>query len=158
MRFTQLAALSLLSLAACYDPATDDSVMDVPSGTFMLYDAYGDSADSGGDGADPNADLLVLDIAGLPFEVQPADGTTPTSGALSLQDEELWIDDCYTNVDHATTRSYTLDVDQVVISGYTVASPVLSAKCGGRPLMWSAETEGAPESGLVLVFDELPQD
>ena len=35
---------------------------------------------------------------------------------------------------------------------------MLSAKCGGRPLMWSAETEGAPESGLVLVFDELPQD
>ncbi len=152
LRFTLIALLAPLSLAAC-----DSTVLDVPSGTFLLEDTQGDVADTGGDGADPNADLLVLDIAGLQFEVQPADGSATTSGSLTLQAEDQWLDDCYTNVSHTTTRSYTMDVGQLVISDYAVASPVISAKCGGRPLVWSAETEG-PDSGLVLVFEELPGD
>jgi len=144
-----LSLLSLLSLAGC----AGDAPLDVPSGTFVLSQ----SADTAvGDGADINEDLLVLDISALHFEIQPADGSALTEGALTLLAEDAWLTDCYTNVSHATTKSYTLDADAIAISGVTVAAPVLSAKCGGRPLMWPDGE--VPDEADMLVFDEHPQD
>lgn len=144
-----LALLALLPLAGC----AEDAPLDVPSGTFVLA-SPADTAS--GDGADPNQDLLVLDIPALHFEIRPADGSAATEGALSLMAEDVWLTDCYTNVSHSTTKSYALDADAVTISGVTVAAPVLSAKCGGRPLMWP---EGeVPDEADMLVFDELPAD
>jgi len=142
--------LALLSLAGCAEQA----LLDVPSGTFVLAQS-GDTA-AVGDGADINQDLLVLDIPALQFEIQPADGSAATEGALSLLAEDAWLTDCYTMSSHATTKSYALDVDQVAISGVVVVAPVLSAKCGGRPLMW-ADGE-LPDEADMLVFDELPAD
>lgn len=141
--------LALLTLVGC----AEDAPFDVPSGTFVLAQP---SDTAVGDGADINADLLLLDIPALHFEIQPADGSTVTEGALSLLAEDAWLTDCYTNVSHATTKSYALNADAITISGVTVAAPVLSAKCGGRPLMWP--DGDVPDEADMLVFDELPAE
>lgn len=134
----------LVLLAAC----ESSNLADVPSGSFVLYDAQG------ADGAErENADVLELDIAALTWAVQYDDGSPTASGALTLLPEDRWIDDCYTMDSHTTTRAYTLDADVLTIAGYELPAPELSAKCGGRPLLWSTETEGAPDTGLVLAFD-----
>ena len=76
--------------------------------------------------------------------------------ALSLLAEDRWLTDCYTNVSRATTKSYALDTDAITIAGVSVVAPVLSAKCGGRPLMWA--DGDVPDEADMLVFDELPAD
>lgn len=145
----RLTLLTVLILAGC----AEDAPLDVPSGTFVLSQPADTAV---GDGADTDEDLLVLDIPALHFEIQPGDGSAATEGALSLLAEDAWLTDCYTNINHSTTKSYALDADAVTISGVTVAAPLLSAKCGGSPLMWP--DGDVPDEADMLVFDELPAD
>lgn len=69
-----------------------------------------------------------------------------------LRDKVEWEADCYAMDSHALTEVYDVDVESLDLGGYELDLPVLTARCGGRPLLGA---DGGDETftGTVFVFD-----
>ena len=125
---------------------------EVPGGEFVL--SFIEDTSAGSVDVVPFGELHILigrDAAQLTVELP--DGTTQVADLL-LRDPDEWQADCYTNYNHALTEVYDVDTDSLNLGAATVEMPVLSAKCGGRPMLGA---DGGDEtfSGPVYYFDEL---
>jgi hypothetical protein len=145
-RFAPLPTLALLTLAACADTVDEQRV---PEGTFVLSNLSEGELDE----AMPVAGsvTLVIDRAALTLTVQLEDGSEQVAD-LVLRDKAEWEADCYTMNSHALTEVYDVDVESLDLGGYELDLPVLTAKCGGRPLLGA---DGGEETfaGPIFVFD-----
>lgn len=138
--------LSVLSLAAC---GGDVSEAEVPSGTFA-FSLVTDDPDSTIDPAALDGVLLEIDHDAAILTVTQADGSSVELN-LVLRDKEAWEADCYTMNSHSLTEVYDVDAESLALGEVVIDLPVLSAKCGGNPLLGS-EGADATFDGPVLVF------
>lgn len=145
-RFAPFLAVTLLSLPACNESVDEHSV---PEGTFVLSSLSDGALDETMPAA--GSVTLLIDRAALTLTVQLEDGSEQVAG-LVLRDKEEWEADCYTMNSHALTEVYDVDVESLDLGGYELDLPVLTAKCGGRPLLGA---DGGDETfaGPIFVFD-----
>lgn len=146
-RFAPLLAVTLFSLVACNDSVDEQTV---PEGTFVLSSLSDGQLDETMPAA--GSVTLVIDRAALTLTVQ-VEGADDQVADLLLRDKEEWEADCYTMSSHALTEVYDVDVESLDLDGYSLELPVLSAKCGGSPLLGA---DGGDETfaGPVFVFDD----
>lgn len=124
----------------------------VPDGEFSLYMIENEDL-SEGDVSAFEGLSIIIDRDAETLTVQLADGTSQTADLL-LRAEEEWEADCYTNDTHALTEVFDVDVESLDLGAATVDQPVLSAKCGGRPMLGAAGADST-FSGAVYYFEAL---
>jgi hypothetical protein len=106
---------------------------DVPSGVYSF------------EAVPEGAAVTVEDLAGVTLDIQIPDGLTVLSDAgeaehaLTLQDEEAWLRDCYTNSSYALSMRYAIEGGPLDLGATTIDTPHLSTFCGGRVLLWSSD-------------------
>lgn len=152
-----LPLLSVLFFSGCGMIGDKSQDAEVPSGTFIVSSI--DETDGAGDDTAEAADLsvydgvtVVIDHDAATLTLTQADGSAQTVD-LVLRDPSAWAADCYTMNSHTLTEVYDVDADSLAIGPDVVAAPVLTAKCGGRPLL--GEDGGAELfTGPVYVLDE----
>lgn len=144
-RFPLFAApLAVIALTAC----ETENDHPVPEGSFVPYAVSDDSvAIEELDGL-----TLIIDRDAETLTVRLADGSEQVADLL-LRDRSEWEADCYTMNSHALTEVYDVDVEALSLGTVDVALPVLTAKCGGRPMLGS---DGGDETfaGTVFTFEE----
>ena len=144
-RFPLFAApLAVIALTAC----ETENDHPVPEGSFVPYAVSDDSvAIEELDGL-----TLIIDRDAETITVRLADGSEQAADLL-LRDRSEWEADCYTMNSHALTEVYDVDVEALSLGTVDVALPVLTAKCGGRPMLGS---DGGDETfaGTVFNFEE----
>lgn len=147
-RFAPLLAVTLLPLAACYESVSEHSV---PEGSFVLSRLSDGELDETMPAA--GSVTLIIDRAAGTLTVQLEDGSEQVAD-LILRDKAEWEADCFTMNSHALTEVYDVDAESLDLGGYALDLPVLTAKCGGRPLLGA---DGGEETfaGPVFVFDEI---
>lgn len=135
----------LLSLFACSHVNTAE----MPQGEFTLYDV--DVVDHSVE--DFAGMALSVDTEGLRMSLTLPDGSVQEADLVELPENE-WPTDCYTMNSHAAVQSFDVDLDSITIGAVVLEDPILSSKCGGRPMLgvWddSAEGLGAP----LFIFEE----
>jgi hypothetical protein len=147
-------ALPLLIEAS--NPYVGAQKMTVPNGSYVIHDVHM----AGESGANPFANLvsaigkvtMTIDTTNLKLSVKDANGHV-VEAPLVLRPESAWWKDCFTMGSHALTPVYDVKVETLHLGTEKVFRPVLSAKCGGRPMMWSAVDPGAPEKGKLIVWE-----
>lgn len=145
---TLLAALSTLSLTACYESVSEHAV---PEGSFVLS-SISDPTEGMPDAAELGAVTMVIDREAATLTLTLEDGSEQVADLL-LREKTEWEADCFTMNSHALTEVYDVDAESLSLGAVEIALPVLTAKCGGRPLLGS---DGGDETfaGAVFVFDE----
>lgn len=146
-RFAPLLSVTLFSLVACVDSVDEQTV---PEGTFVLSSLSDGELDETMPAA--GSVTLVIDRAALTLTVQ-IEGADDQVADLVLRDKEEWEADCFTMNSHSLTEVYDVDVESLDLDGYSLELPVLTAKCGGRPLL-GAEGSDETFAGPVFVFDD----
>lgn len=138
------SVLSAVALSACESV----SEMQVPEGTFVLSGLSESEEDLSGLGVV----TMIIDREALTVTIELEDGSEQVADLL-LRDRSEWEADCYTMSSHALTEVYDVDTDSLSLGSVEVELPVLTAKCGGRPLLGS---DGGAETfeGPVYVFDQ----
>ncbi|MBN2801301.1 MAG: hypothetical protein JXX28_19325 [Deltaproteobacteria bacterium] len=144
-----LTLFAALTLSACggSDP------YEVPSGEYEVAEVMNPSDGFPAVAAFEGV-VVSIDVAGLALTVTAPDGGRVVYG-LALAPEELWAEDCYTNISHAVTLAYTLDEDTLALGPATLDRPMLSAKCGGAPLLYSGSDPDLDWGADVVYLQEL---
>lgn len=120
--------LSLMLLTACGVPTPQD----VPSGVYSFTEVP------------EGATVTVEDLAGVTLDIQVPDGLTvisdsgETTHTMTLQDEDAWLRDCYTNASYALSMRYAVEDGPLDLGVTTIDTPHLSMLCGGTVLLWSS--------------------
>ncbi len=146
-RFPLFAApLAVIALSAC----ETESEHTVPEGSFVPYAVSDDSVAL----EELEGLTMTIDREAATLTVHLADGSEQVADLL-LRDRSEWEADCYTMNSHALTEVYDVDVESLSLGAVEVALPVLTAKCGGRPMLGS---DGGDEtfSGTVFTFETAP--
>lgn len=127
--------LILLSLFAC----SNENVAEMPQGDFALYDV--EVADHSVE--DFAGMALSIDVEGLKMSLTLPDGSVQEA-ALVEQPQDEWPTDCYTMNSHVVVQSFDVDIDSLTIGDVVLEAPVLSSKCGGRPMLgaWDDAEKG----------------
>ena len=143
-RSLRFAALILPFAAGCFDAAAV-ATQPVPQGDFAF--AFADPEDVVADQM-----AISVDTEALGLVVTLQDGSTVES-ALELLAADASYTDCYTNTSHATMDTYDVLGDAIVVDGEALQSPVLTSKCGSRPMLGEWSAESSTFDGVILYFE-----
>lgn len=151
MTRTLALALAALTLAAC----GPSEPYDVPSGDFYVWSV--DDPDEDFPTTDDLADLVfTVDVDNLELSFGTPDMDNWQTFDLELAPEEDWTEGCPTMSSIAITHTYTLGED-MDLAGTLIEDPMLSALCGGRPMIWSGTDPDGEYGANVLVLGALDE-